>query len=108
MEAQPQRPRVACMEPVAHDPCPQASCRAELRDFFEEVVMAVEEERQPRRKVINREARLNAYLNVSYAVGQCERQLLHGCRPRFPNVVSADTDHIPAGELASAAHEHVL
>ena len=47
VKAQLLRARVGRAEPVAHDARPQPPRRAELRDLFEEVVVRVEEERQP-------------------------------------------------------------
>ena len=47
VEAQLLRARVGRAEPVAHDARPQPPRRAELGDLLEEVVVRVEEERQP-------------------------------------------------------------
>ena len=42
-----------CAETVGHDPVPHASSGAELRDLLEEVVVAVPEEREPRRERVD-------------------------------------------------------
>ena len=47
VEAQLLRARIGRAEAVAHDARPQAPRRAELGDLLEEVVVGVEEERQP-------------------------------------------------------------
>ena len=47
VEAQLLRARVGRAEPLLHDPRPQPPRRPELRDLLEEVVVRVEEERQP-------------------------------------------------------------
>ena len=47
VEAQLQRARIGGAEALAHEPRPQPAGGAELGDLFEEVVVRVEEERQP-------------------------------------------------------------
>ena len=57
VEAELLRARVGGAEPVAHDPRPQPPRGAELRDLLEEVVVRVEEERQPLAELVDVEAR---------------------------------------------------
>ena len=52
VEAQRERAWVRRAEAVAHDLGPQAPRRAELRDLLEEVVVRVEEEREPLAEVV--------------------------------------------------------
>ena len=56
VEAQPQRALVARRVALAHQLGPQPAGGAELRHLLEEVVVGVEEEREPRREVVDREA----------------------------------------------------
>ena len=55
VEAQP-RARVARVEPLAHEARVDAPRGAELRDLLEQVAVRGEEERQPRRERVDREA----------------------------------------------------
>ena len=57
VEPQHRAPRVLRVEPLGHDPRPHPPRRAELRDLLEEVHVAREEERQPRREVVDRAGR---------------------------------------------------
>ena len=57
VEAQRQRLRVGRAEALGHHARPQPARRAELRHLLEEVVVRVEEERQPRAELVGREAR---------------------------------------------------
>src|SRR5690606_10753702 len=76
----PQPPRLLLPRAVhiAHPLRPDPAGRTELRDFLEEVVVDVEEERQPRREVVDIETALDAALDVLEAVAQRVRQLLRG------------------------------
>src|SRR5471032_3162509 len=75
--------RISGAEPLTHDPRPQTARRAELCDLLEEVVVGVEEEREPRAELVGREARLDRGRAVRDAVRERKRELLHGRRPRF-------------------------
>src|SRR6266704_6695925 len=57
VEAQGLRSRIARAELVPHDPGPEPPGRPELRDFLDEVVVGVEEERDLRRELVDPEAR---------------------------------------------------
>ena len=67
VEAQLLRARVGRVEPVAHDARPQPPRRAELRDLLEEVVVRVEEERQPLAELVDVEAGVDRRLHVGDA-----------------------------------------
>ena len=54
VEAQRERLRVRRAEALAHHPRPQPARRAELRHLLEEVVVRVEEERQPLAELVGR------------------------------------------------------
>ena len=60
VEPQLLRARVGRAEAVAHDPRPQPPRRAELRDLLEEVVVRVEEERQPLAEAVDVEPGVDA------------------------------------------------
>ena len=72
MEAQRKRPRVRRSEALPHDPGPQPSRRAELRHLLEEVVVRVEEERQPLAERVGRETGRDRRVAVRDAVGERE------------------------------------
>ena len=75
---------------------PDPAGRAVLRDLLEEVDVRVEEEREPRREVVDVHPPLAAGLDVGEPVGQRERQLLGRGRPRLADVVPRDRDRVPA------------
>src|SRR6185437_4781396 len=95
MEAQEQRTVVLRAEALAHDPRPHAPRRPELGDLLEEVIMAVEEERELSREPIDIQASVDSRLHVGDAVGEGETDLLRGGRARLTDVVAADADCVP-------------
>ena len=70
VEAQGERLRVRRAEALAHHARPEAARRPELRDLLEEVVVRVEEEREPRAEVVRREPRLDRRRAVGDAVAR--------------------------------------
>src|SRR4029079_5756995 len=78
-----------------------------LRHLFKKVVVRVEEERESLAKAIEVQARLDRRFNVSDGVSKREGDLLNSRRPRFSNVVSADRDRVPVGQLAIAERKDV-
>src|SRR3954447_1562194 len=78
---------------------PDPPGRAVLRDLLEEVEMRVEEEREPRREVVDVEAALRCRLDVGEPVGEGERKLLRCGRPRLADVVARDRDRMPEWHL---------
>jgi hypothetical protein len=77
MEAERLRLGVGGAEAVAHDPGPQSPRGAELRHLLEEVVVRVEEEREP------------------------------GAELRFSNVVAGDRDRVPLRQALMAVGEEI-
>src|SRR5207237_3835609 len=75
-----------------------ASC-AEFGDFFKEVVVDVEKRRELRGKTVNGKSGLHCCLNVGQPVIQGEGQFLHRRRSCLPDVVTADADRMPLGNL---------
>ena len=105
----PQHPRAGILRTVLlpHRPCPDASRGAELGDLLEELVVNVEEERQPGREVVNRQPARQRRLDVGEAVGQGERQLLCRGAAGLADVIAGDADRVPLGHLACAEFDGV-
>ena len=80
---------------LAHVARPDAARGAQLGDLLEEVEVAVPEEREPRREVVDVEPALEALLDVGEAVGERERQLLRRGRAGLADVVAGDRDRVP-------------
>jgi len=62
----------------------------------------VEEEGQPRREIVDVEPGADTGLDVGEAVGEGERELLHGGRSRLADMVAADADRVPPGNSIRA------
>ena len=107
VEAQLLRARIGRAEAIFHDPRPQPPRRAELRDLLEEVVVRVEEERQPLPERIDVEPGLARRLDIGDRVGERERDFLHRRRSRFADVIPADRDRVPLRHFALAEREDV-
>ena len=75
-------------EAVAHDLRPQRAGGAELRDLLEEVVVRVEEEREPGAERVGGEARGDRRLAVGDPVREREGELLRRRRARLADVVA--------------------
>ena len=73
----------------------------------EEVVVGVEEEREPARERVDLEPGVDRRLDVGDAVGERERQLLRGRRARLADVVARDRDRVPARQPLGAVAEGV-
>ena len=86
---------------------PDAPRGAVLGDLLEEVDLGVEEERQPRREVIDVEAALDRLLDVGEAVLERERELLLRGRAGLADVVAGDRDRVPARHPLRAPLDHV-
>ena len=82
-------------EALAHDLGPHPAGGAELRHLLEDVVVAVEEERQPRGEAVDLEAGVERGLHVGDAVGERERDLLDRGAALLTEVVAADRDRVP-------------
>ena len=73
--------RVLRAERVAQLARPDPPRRAVLRDLLEEIDVRVEEERQPRREVVDVQTALDRLLDVGEPVLERERQLLRAVEP---------------------------
>ena len=69
--------------------------------------MGVEEERQPRRELVDAEPALERAVDVGEAVGERERELLCRRRARLADVVPGDRDRVPPRHLPRAELHHV-
>jgi len=92
---------------LGHQLVPDAARRPELGDLFEEVVVRVPEEAEPRRERIDIEAGRDGGIDVRDAVGDGERDLLHRRAAGFADVVAADADGVPLRHVRCAVLEDV-
>ena len=69
--------------------------------------MSVEEEAQTTAHRVDVEPATQRLLDVVNAVGQREGQLLHGRRTRLPNVIAADRNRVPLGNVLGAEFDQV-
>src|SRR4030067_2209740 len=90
---------------LPHDLSPDPPCRPEFCNLFKEVDVGVEKEGEPRSKIIHVEAPLHGSFHVSDSVGQGECQLLNCRRTGFTDMIAADADRIPSGDLFGALFE---
>src|SRR5207237_5025839 len=97
VEAHPGRALVLGAESLARQLVPDAPRGPELGDLLEEVVVAVEEEGQPRREIVEAQAARHGVPAVGDPVRDGERQLLYRGRAGLANVVADDADGDPAG-----------
>jgi hypothetical protein len=107
VEAEGLRTRVRGAETVAHDPRPEPARGAELRDLLEEVVMRVEEEREPLAELVRRKTSCDRGLRVGDAVRERECELLDRRRSGLANVVPRDRDRVEARQALVAVREQV-
>ena len=78
--------------------------RAELRHLLEEVVVRVEEEREPLAELVGREPGRHRRLAVGDPVGERERELLHGRRARLADVVARRSRSCSSAAAARAQY----
>ncbi len=107
MEPHLLRARVGGAKSVAHEPRPQPPGGAELRDFLEKIIVRVEEERQPLAELVDVQSRVEGGLDVRDGVGERERDFLDRGRTGFPDVISADRNRVPVGQLLFAERENI-
>ena len=92
---------------VAHQFGPECAGGAVLCDFFEQIVVGVEEEAEPRCEVVDRQAASETLLDVVPAVGEREGQLLGGGGTGFADVVAADGNGVPLRRVLRAELDQV-
>ena len=94
-------------EALAHDLRPHPPHRAELGDLLEDVVVAVEEERQPGRELVDLEPAGERRLGVGDRVREREGDLLHRRAALLADVVAGDRDRVPLRDPLGAVLEDV-
>ena len=67
--------------------------------------LLAENERKPRRELVNRHPPLPSGLGVRDRIRECESQLLRGCRARLRHVIAGDRDRIPARQFRGAVFD---
>jgi len=107
VEADLHRFGVLGAEPLGDDFGPHSPHRAELGDLLEHVVVAVEEEGEPRREIVDLEAALERRFDVGDRVGEREGDLLHGRAALLADVVAGDRDRVPFRHVLGAVLEDV-
>ena len=94
-------------EPVAHDPGPQPPGRPELGDLLQEVVVGREEERQPASERVDVETGGDGRFHVGDRMRAGEGDLLNRGRAGLADVIAADRDGVPVGQLGAAVLDDV-
>ena len=107
MEAQLLRAGDGRPEPIPHQSSPQSPGGAKLRDLFQKVVVGCEKERETLPHGMDIEPSVDRRLHVGDRVGEREGDFLHRRGARLANVVPADGDRVPAGQLSRAVREDV-
>ena len=92
---------------LAHDARPHAARGAELRDLFQKIAVRVEEERQPRRELVDVESGVDGRLHIGHAVAQREGDFLHGGRSGLAHVIAGDRNRVPLGNVLVGPGKHV-
>jgi hypothetical protein len=89
---EPERPRarILCLEPVAHDPGPEAAGRPVLRDLLEEVAHRRDVERETWCERVDRKPAVDDRADVGRGVGERDGNLLDGIATRLTHVIAAD------------------
>src|SRR5207249_7423889 len=95
------------MKTALHLPGPEPPGRAKLRDLLKKVVVDIEEERELRREAVHVEPRLERRLHVCQTIVERKGQLLYGGRTGLADVIAADTDGVPFGDMLRAITERV-
>ena len=107
VEADRLRLRVLGAEALAHDPRPHPPGGAELGHLLEDVVVAVEEEGQPRAELVDLQAGVDRGLHVGDRVGEREADLLDRRAALLAHVVAGDRDRVPLRDPLLAVGEQV-
>src|SRR5215217_9192057 len=99
VEAELEAPLVAGAETVTHYGGPHSPRGPVFGHLLKQVVVGVEEEREPRGELVHLQPGVDRGLHVGYGVRKGESELLHGSRARLPDVVTAYGDGVPARQL---------
>src|SRR5205085_10301480 len=96
MEAHEPGARVLRAEAVFGEAIPDLARGAVLGDLFEEIVVRVEEEGEPRAEFVNLQAAAQGPFHIFDAIVDGEGEFLERGRAGFTNVVAADGDGVEA------------
>src|SRR5665213_1107876 len=107
MKAEHLRSRVLGAKAFRGDFCPNATRGPIFRDFFQKVVVRIQEEREARAKRVNIESSIYCSLDVGGGVAKREGEFLDGNRSSLPYVVDADGDRITVRNVSLAMGENV-
>ena len=109
LRVEPQHPglRVLRAELVAHQPGPHPPGRPELRDLLEQLAPGGKEERETAGELVDVETPGERRTHVIDAVGQGERDLLHGRRAGLRHVVPGNRDGVPLRYLGAAVGKSI-
>ncbi len=107
VEAAHQRARIFCTEAFRHDFRPEAASGAVFGDFFEKIIVGVEEERKLRGEFIDAESGVERGLDVGDAIGEREGDFLDGGRAGFADVIAGDGDGVPLGKIVATPGENI-
>src|SRR5688572_1184308 len=107
MKPEHQRTRIASLETIPHDARPQPPGGAKLGDLLEQIVVRVEEERNARREIVDREAGCERGFDIGNSIGERECNFLYRSRSRFADVITADRDRVPVRHLTRAESKRV-
>src|SRR5260370_7961709 len=95
------------MKAVAHDVRPHTTGGTELGNFFEQVIVAVEEKGESTGKGVYIETGIQGCLYVADGIRKCERHLLNCRRACLAHMIATDADWIPARQVLGTETEHI-
>ena len=95
------------MKALAHHAGPQTARGTKLRHFFQQVVVCIEEKRDARCEVVNREAGIDCRVYIRDGICEGESDFLDRGRTCLANVITADSTLVPARRLTRAERKRV-
>ena len=98
---------ICCLKSFPHYFSPQTPRCPVLGDLLKKIHVGIEEEGKPGPKCIHIQTNSKRCLDVCNPVRQCEGHLLHSGGTRFPDMIPADADRIPHGDIFSTIGKYV-
>src|SRR5260221_3046939 len=95
------------MKAVAHDVRPHTTSGTELGNFFEQVIVAVEEEGESTGKGVYIETGIQGGLYVADGIRKRECHFLNCRRACLAHMIATDADWIPARQMLGTETEHI-
>ncbi len=92
-------PRILGLETLPHDFGPDPPGGSVFGDLLKKIDMGVEKKGKAAGKIVHLETSFDAGLDIADPVCQRKSQLLHRRGAGLPNVVAADADGVPSGDL---------